>query len=360
MPSLIVAFILSLLTTFLIIYFRDAHEKHTGDVSSLGIQKFHFNTIPRIGGLSIYIGLTAGIALRLQFASYGPSAWILPLLSSIPFAIGLSEDITKKMGIYTRLVLIIVSAYLACYYLGIKIPKVGIVGIDLLLSVPIFATSITLFAITGLTNAYNIIDGINGLSSMVGMLAASCLAYLGFILGDSELLFLSLVLVAAILGFFILNYPRGLIFLGDGGAYLIGFWNAVLCIWLTYQHNQVSPWFALLVNAYPITETLFTIYRRAIYRKSHAMRADRLHLHSLIYRRVLHTSTPQTEMELINANAKTAPYLWILSSVTLAPALLWWDQTAILVIFFIIYLMIYLWLYKRIICFRIPKWLLRG
>lgn len=357
MSSLILTFLISFLITFLAIHFQHLHQKHTGDVSNSGIQKFHLDTIPRIGGLGIFMGLSAGIILRLQSVSYDPIAWILPLVACIPFFIGLSEDITKKIGVRLRLLTVLIASFLASHYLDLQIRNMGIPGTDYLLTIPALAIPITLFAITGLTNAYNIIDGINGLSSMVGILAAACLAYLGYLLGDGVLLFLSLILVAATLGFFIINYPRGLIFLGDGGAYLIGFWVAILSIWLTSRHPQVSPWFVLLINAYPITETLFTIYRRSIYRKSHAMNADRLHLHSLIYRRILHTNTPKSELDLININAKTAPYLWILNSVTLVPALLWWDKTVVLVLFFILYFLLYVWLYARIISFRIPRWL---
>ena len=356
MASLISAFLVSFLLNFLIIHFRSVHQNHTGDTSNSGIQKFHLNTIPRIGGLSIFMGLCASIFLRLQSVSYDPIAWLLPLLTSIPFAIGLLEDITKKIGVRLRLLAVLIAAFLASHYLDLQIPKMGIPGIDYLLTIPALAIPITLFAITGLTNAYNIVDGLNGLSSMIGMLAASSLAYMGYLLGDGALLFLSLILVAATMGFFIMNYPRGSIFLGDGGAYLIGFWIAILSIWLTSRHAQVSPWFVLLINAYPITETLFTIYRRSIYRKTHAMSADRLHLHSLIYRRILHTNTPKSELDLIYANAKTAPYLWTLNAVALVPALLWWDKTVVLVPSYIFYLLIYLWIYQRIIKFRIPKW----
>ena len=356
MASLISAFLVSFLLTLFIIYFQSAHEDHTGDLSNSGIQKFHLNTIPRIGGLSIFMGLCAGITVRLQSVSYDPIAWLLPLVACIPFAIGLSEDITKKIGVYQRLLTVLMAALLACHYLDLQISKIGIPGIDYLLTMPALAIPITLFAIVGLTNAYNIIDGLNGLSSMIGMLATSCLAYLGYLLGDGVLLFLSLIFVAAILGFFIINYPRGLIFLGDGGAYLIGFWIAILSIWLTSRHAQVSPWFVLLINAYPITETLFTIYRRSIYKKTYPMSADRLHLHSMIYRRIFHTHTPKSELDLINANAKTAPYLWILNAVALAPALLWWNESLVLAPSYILYFLLYLWLYRRIISFQTPKW----
>ncbi len=83
------------------------------------------------------------------------------------------------------------------------------------------------------------------------------------------------------------NYPRGLVFLGDGGAYLIGFWVASLSVLLVYRHQEISPSFALLINIYPIIETLFSIYRRRIHQGKCPGQADRLHFHTLIYRRLL-------------------------------------------------------------------------
>ena len=77
--------------------------------------------------------------------------------------------------------------------------------------------------------------------------------------GDNEILLICICVVAAILGFLFFNYPKGLIFLGDGGAYLIGFLVALLTIVLLSKNSEISPWVAILINIYPITETVFTI-----------------------------------------------------------------------------------------------------
>ena len=285
-----------------------------------------------------------------------PIEWMLPLLSMIPLAIGLLEDVTKNLGAKTRLALITISALLTVLYLNLHISTVSIWGLDALLLIPAVSTATAVFAIVGLTNAYNIIDGVNGLASMIGVLASLSLGYVGYLLGDPALIQLSFSLVAALLGFFILNYPRGLIFLGDGGAYLIGFWIAALSIWTCVNDREVSPWFALLISAYPIIETIFTIFRRLLYKKTNVLAPDRLHLHSLIYRRTFYTQTPQNEAEFILGNAKTAPYLWVLNGITLVPAVLWWDKTSVLMAFFALYLVCYLWLYQRFVRFNKPKW----
>jgi UDP-N-acetylmuramyl pentapeptide phosphotransferase/UDP-N-acetylglucosamine-1-phosphate transferase len=131
--------------------------------------------------------------------------------------------------------------------------------LDLLFGIPSFGFIFTVFAITGLTNAYNIIDGLNGLASMVGVITLLALGYISYETGDRSLLYLSGAMIAAILGFFIWNYPKGSIFLGDGGAYLIGFWIASLSVLIVSRHQEISPWFAVLANIYPIVETIFTI-----------------------------------------------------------------------------------------------------
>jgi UDP-N-acetylmuramyl pentapeptide phosphotransferase/UDP-N-acetylglucosamine-1-phosphate transferase len=226
--------------------------------------------------------------------------------------------------------------------------------INFLFAIPFLGILFTIVAITGLANAYNIIDGFNGLSSMVGTITLLAITYLGYLLGDTTIIFLSLVMAGAILGFFIWNYPQGLIFLGDGGAYLIGFWIASLSIWLCARHPEVSPWFALLINGYPIMETLFTIYRRRIHQRKSPGTPDGIHFHTLIYRRILQAKYFDS---VLSANARTAPYLWILAGLSITPAVLWWQSTPILIGACALFMISYVWLYTRIVQFKTPNWM---
>ena len=357
MISLLTAFFASFISTLLIIRFKHLHGKFSGDHDILGPQKFHTGSVPRIGGISIAIGILAAILVSLQ-ANGAASLKVTLLLCAIPtFAIGLTEDLTKKIGIKTRLLFTALAAALAAHLLDASITRLDIWGIDYLLSIPFIAIVFTVFAITGLANAYNIIDGFNGLSSMVGIITLLGLAYVSYLFQDTAILSLSLIMVGAILGFFIWNYPRGLIFLGDGGAYLIGFWIATLSVLLIARHPSISPWFALLINAYPILETLFTIYRRKIHQGKNPGLPDGIHFHTLIYRRILNPSAIRSKFDLLNANARTAPYLWLLSSFAVVPAILWWHSTPVLIGFTLLFTISYLWLYTKIVRFRTPGWI---
>jgi UDP-GlcNAc:undecaprenyl-phosphate/decaprenyl-phosphate GlcNAc-1-phosphate transferase len=357
MISLITAFFASFITTLLIIRFNHLHGEFSGDHDLSGPQKFHTASVPRIGGISIAIGVLAATLMHLQ-ANPAPAFEIILLLCAIPtFAIGLTEDLTKIVSVRMRLLFTALAAGLAVHYLGAQIPRLDIPGIDYLFNFPLVAIVFTVFAITGLSNAYNIIDGFNGLSSMVGIITLLGLAYVSFIVGDILITYLSLMMASSIMGFFIWNYPKGFIFLGDGGAYLIGFWIALLSVLLVTRHSEISPWFALLINAYPILETLFTIYRRKIHQGKSPGQPDGIHFHTLIYRRILNPTNAANKDNWLSANAKTAPYLWIFSSFAVVPAILLWKSTPSLITAIAVFILSYLWIYKKIIGFRTPRWM---
>jgi UDP-N-acetylmuramyl pentapeptide phosphotransferase/UDP-N-acetylglucosamine-1-phosphate transferase len=227
--------------------------------------------------------------------------------------------------------------------------------LDSAFAIPFFGVAFTIFAMTGLVNAYNIIDGFHGLSSMVAIITLLAITFVAYLFADSIVIYLSLVMIGAITGFFIWNYPRGLIFLGDGGAYLIGFWIAALSVLIVYRHQEISPWFAFLINGYPIIETLFTIYRRKIHQGKSPGQPDGIHFHTLVYRRILLNT--YKDINWFSANSRTAPYLWVLSGLSVTPAILWWQSTPILMATSLLYACLYLWLYASIVKFRTPKWL---
>ncbi len=355
MSGLLAAFFSSFIATLLIIRFKNLHSHISADSDLTGPQKFHTKIVPRIGGIAIATGLLIAILLRIKNTPNSIIEVTL-LICAIPtFTIGLIEDLTKKISVRKRLFFTAISATLFVYFLQAHIVRLDIPGIDFILTIPLAGVILTIFAMTGLANAYNIIDGFNGLASMVGIITLLSIAYVGFLFADPTIVYLSLVMAGAILGFFIWNYPRGLIFLGDGGAYLIGFWIAALSILLTYRHPEISPWFALLINGYPILETLFTIYRRKIHQGKSPGQPDGIHFHTLIYRRILMNN--HQDKNWFSANARTAPYAWVLAGMSITPAILWWQSTPILIGACLIFTASYVWLYASIVKFRTPKWL---
>ncbi len=359
MKFLIFTFFFSLLITLGLIRYQHLHEKISSDHDLSGPQKFHFFAVPRIGGIGIFLSLlvTGLIAHVFGDLERGNLALQLTFCSLPAFLMGLLEDITKKIGVKTRLIANVISASLVGYLLNAWVVSIQVPGIDWLLGISAVSVIFTLIGIAGLANAYNIIDGFNGLASMVGMISLLAIGYVAFKANDPILVSTCLIVLGAIGGFFIWNYPRGLIFLGDGGAYLIGFLIACLSILLIQRNSSVSPWFALLVNAYPIFETLFTIWRRKVHQGKNPGLPDGAHFHSLIYRRLIRWAEVHETKDSASyaKNAKTSPYLWLLSSLAIFPAIIWWQYTWVLQCFALLFCISYIWAYNALVRFRKPR-----
>jgi UDP-GlcNAc:undecaprenyl-phosphate GlcNAc-1-phosphate transferase len=359
MELLVLAFLVSLLATLILVRYQHLHEKISSDHDLSGPQKFHTNVVPRIGGVGIYLALLISALFAHFVLKLDKGLLLLELCAcALPaFTIGLIEDLTKEVGVKTRLMLSAISAFLGFYFLNILITKIQVPGLDWLLGISIIAIIFTVIAVTGLANAYNIIDGFNGLASMIAMISLLAIGYVAFKVNDPVLASVCLIVIGAIGGFFIWNYPRGLIFLGDGGAYLIGYLIASLSILLVARNPSVSPWFALLVNGYPIFETLFTIWRRKVHQGKNPGSPDGAHFHSLIYRRIIRWAEVHESKDTVSfaKNAKTSPYLWLLSSLAVFPAMIWWQTTWVLQCFALLFCIFYVWVYSAIVKFKTPS-----
>jgi UDP-N-acetylmuramyl pentapeptide phosphotransferase/UDP-N-acetylglucosamine-1-phosphate transferase len=359
MTYLLGTFFVSLLSTLFLVKSRRFHGHYTNDSELIGAQKFHTQLVPRVGGVALFIALLGTCVIATYRDADEIQGLVLMLLASLPvFLGGLAEDISKKVRVRVRLGLALLSGALAFILLGATVTRLGIVGVDWLLQFGIISFLFSIFAIAGSANAINIIDGYNGLASVVSAMIFAGLAYVSFYLGDRLLLVASVGMIGAIGGFLLLNYPRGLIFLGDGGAYFIGFMIGTISIMMLARHPEVSAWFPLLLCIYPVFETLFSMYRKKLVRGRSPGVPDGVHLHMLVYKRLVRWAVGTDEARLITQrNAMTSPYLWVLSSMGIIPAVLFWEYPYVLMFFVFLFAVSYVLLYRRLVLFRMPKWL---
>lgn len=359
MSVLVLSFLVSLLVTLWLVRYSHVHARFTADSDLSGVQKFHTIAVPRVGGIGIFFGVLFALSMRyFQHPEVGTFGLLLIAASLPAFLSGLIEDLTKRVGVRVRLLATVASAGLAGYFLNAWLSSLQILGIDnVMVAYPFVAIAITCFAVGGVANAFNIIDGYNGLSSMVAIFILSGIAYVAFQVSDFPIMIAALAMIGALLGFLIFNYPRGLIFLGDGGAYFVGFWIAELSVLLTARQPEVSKWFPLLLCLYPIFETVFTIYRRLVLQRKHPGMPDALHLHQLIYMRVVRPSFGgNAGFSKAQCNALTSPYLWLLAALAVIPAILFWKYHLVLKGFALLFVMTYVWFYWAIVRFKIPGW----
>jgi UDP-N-acetylmuramyl pentapeptide phosphotransferase/UDP-N-acetylglucosamine-1-phosphate transferase len=269
------------------------HGKLSHDHDLDGVQKVHTSAVPRIGGIAVIAGMLLGLALFLHLFpnELKPSRTtriLLLLGSSLPaFLAGLVEDVTKNVPVKVRLAATMLSALLASAALGATVNELDIWGVDKLLAITPLAIIVTATVVAGGANAINIIDGFNGLSGSTIVMMVAGLSAIALQRGDHFVAILGVLCVGATLGFLLLNYPSGKLFLGDGGAYFLGFWVAEMAVLLLVRHPEINAWQILAICAFPVIEVLFSIYRRKVIKNVSPGAPDALHLHTLVFRRLV-------------------------------------------------------------------------
>ena len=359
MKFFILSFFISLLVTLLVVRSARRHAALLPD-HQMRPQNYHSSPVPRIGGVALLVAALCSF-LWAQTALPGEAAmlWALMVAALPAFLSGVLEDLYKNVSPRVRLLCNAASAGLGIWLLGAVLTRTAIPGIDPMIQWYPAAVALTVFAVTGVANAINIIDGFNGLASMCVLFMLLALAYVAFQVGDSFVFTVALIVSGSVLGVFVWNYPAGLVFLGDGGAYFLGFVLAELSILLIGRNSGVSPIFPLLLCAYPIFETLFSIYRRRFVRGVAAIAPDGIHLHTLIHRRIIRAAfRVDFDRRQIARNSMTSPYLWALCLLSVIPSVLWWDNTLVLTLFLFLFMVSYVVLYCLILKFKTPKWLM--
>ena len=337
----------SLAICLAIVYTKHLHGSHTLDRDA-GVQKVHEQPTPRVGGVAILISAAIGAALTPPEVA----ALLWPMLfASLPaFLVGAIEDLFKRDRVSERMIATFASGVLAWWLTGVSLTRIGIPVLDSVLLITPISVLFTAFALSGVANSINIIDGFNGLAGGTVLLCLSALGLIAFQVADAEMAKICFVLAGSIFGFMLVNYPKGKIFLGDGGAYLLGFlvgWVAVLIAVRNPYH--VSPWAPLLACGYPILEVLFSMLRRRA-RTLKLGDADRLHLHSLLWARVVRRRW--SNAAVTTQNAWVFPLVLLFAVIPAGLAVILKGSTPKLMAAFLLCALLYALIYARLVHFR--------
>lgn len=350
--SLFAAFAATLMTSLLVSIMLVVTQKLHGHLSfdsQFGVQKLHSAPTPRIGGIAVAMALGLGcVLLRGEAFDF----WWMWAVAALPaFAAGLTEDLTKKVGVRMRLAATLLSGLLFCLLSGYGITQVDIPVADQILSVPLISVLFTAFAIGGIANASNIIDGVNGLASGTGMIILAAFALVAWLEGDLAMVSVCLLGLGSLLGFFLLNFPHGRLFLGDAGAYVTGLFLAAVAVALPARNPSLSPLIGLLALAYPVVETTISMHRRIVSDGASPGQADRLHLHSLIFRsraRQLAQAMGQPRLR----SALTSVVLWSLSLLSCTLMVAGRDNSGLILLGLALVATVYVTIYRRVALLR--------
>ena len=273
-------FSLSLLLCYSLILSKKFHSSFSIDVLT-GPQKIHIESTIRIAGFAVFLSL---ILSNNLFISKNNEILNLLLLTAFPvFSAGFLEDVTNNVSISKRLISSLISGTLFIYLFDTKITYINIYFVDLLLQNYIFSLIVTILAISVLINAFNLIDGLHGLSIGTFLIMLLGFSIISVIVEDLVLLSLSLTIMMCFLGAFVINFPLGKFFIGDGGAYLMGLIAAAVGIILSEKHLIISPFSIFLIVIFPCYELLRSFFRR-ILRKKSPFHPDDKHFHSILYK----------------------------------------------------------------------------
>ena len=244
------------------------------------VQAAHSTPTLRFGGVACFLAILFGSFT----ADVGSSIALMLVVAGAPlFIIGLLEDFGIHMSPKKRMGAIAISVLCAIYIFQISINHVGVLGLDLFLSFSAIAVIFTVFAVTGVVNAFNLIDGINGLASYTAASVAISLSVIASAMGHQDLQDVLILIMLSALGFFAVNYPFGRLFLGDAGAYFLGFILVCVALILCHRQPEISAFAVLLIFFWPVADTCLAIWRRVVLSTPHD-RPDRLHYHQLVMR----------------------------------------------------------------------------
>jgi len=252
-------------------------------------RKVHQKIMPRLGGLAIYISFLIGVFILQPNDSYLISVLNLdgsihlPILlgSLIIILTGAFDDVkeisprVKLLGQIAAALVVVVVGDLRVEF--INLPFGG------QLDFGYFSIPITMVWIIGITNAINLIDGLDGLAAGVSTIALFTIAGMAYTMGNPYVMIMALILAVSTLGFLLYNFHPAKIFMGDTGALFLGYMIAVLSLLGFKGVTFVSLIIPVIILGVPISDTLFAIVRRLV-NKQPLSAPDKSHLHHCLLR----------------------------------------------------------------------------
>jgi UDP-N-acetylmuramyl pentapeptide phosphotransferase/UDP-N-acetylglucosamine-1-phosphate transferase len=347
MGMYVAGFLAAASVAVLLVVTKKWHGRYSMD-GLAGVQKHHIHPTPRVGGLAVMSGL-----LVVWYLATEPVRGVLfpMLIAGLPaFFAGLLEDVTKRVGVLPRLIATMLSGVAAWYITGIAMQNTGVFMLDQLLLFTPVAVLFTAFAVGGVANAVNIIDGFNGLASGSIAIMLVAMGLIGLQVGDASIASVCFAIASVSIGFGAVNWPLGKLFLGDGGAYLLGFLLAWIAVLLPMRNTELTAWTTMLVCAYPVLEVLFSVQRRRKREGHHPGQPDKAHLHHFVHRRMVNKLFPGCGAEL--RNGLTSPFCWLYAALPAAWAVVFSKSPSFLALGMLVAVVTYAVIYARLTQFR--------
>jgi len=330
--------------TFFIFYITSkySHKLNNGillDKDFLKPQAFHHEAISRSGGIASIISLF--IFFGIYYLLYSKILYEYIFVCTSLFLIGYLDDIKVKVSPYIRLILMVIFLIICIFFLPIEIYSIDLIFLNLLLENKIFSVIFALLCFLFIINGANLIDGFNGLLT-INLIIINCI--LLFInLKNNHLEFSSFLIaqIIILISFFLFNFPKAKMFLGDSGSYLFGSMIALNIIISNNFNSNISAFFSCILLFYIFFEVFFSFFRKLLQKKSPFL-PDQNHFHMLVYKYL------QKKRPSPNNNSLTSLFLNTGYLILILPGIYFMDNPLFNRYWFFILLIIYTLLYLRL------------
>ena len=287
-----------------------------------GTRRVHSVAVPRLGGVAVFAALVIPVVV-LQFfdidftrgladpGAHVRQVHVLALLvtGGFVFAIGLVDDLVG-MGVRTKLVAQITAAAIACS-MGIRIDFIGL-SEEAIIEFGWWAWPLTILWVVSVTNAVNLIDGLDGLAAGISLIACGVMLVFAVYTQNVAMMVLMTAMLGSLTGFLFFNFNPAKIFLGDCGSMFLGYFLATASVMCSMKSAAlVGLALPAVALGLPIFDTLFSMLRRALERRS-MFGADRKHIHHRLIDMGLHQRHAVIIMYAITALAAGIGLLMIL------------------------------------------------
>lgn len=248
---------------------------HVNAMDYPNARKVHKKPMPRLGGVAIFLSFLVGYML---FDNGSIRMLSIIIASFVIVLMGIFDDINPIKARY-KFIVQIIAACITTFYGNIVLNDMSLFGLNLVIPTPLNYI-ITIFIIVSITNAMNLIDGLDGLASGISCIYFATIAIIAMILnaiGGLDVI-LSLIMLGSSLGFLVYNFPPATIFMGDSGSQFLGFIIAIISLLGFKATTITSLIIPLLILAVPIFDVAFAILRRLL-KGEGIMKADKEHFH---------------------------------------------------------------------------------
>jgi len=304
-------------------------------------QAFHERPTYSLGGVAVFFPIFFTCLYLYYFKEKIHFEFIS--FCTLFFVLGFLDDLKIDIRPKFRLIMMVFLLIFLVIENQLYIEKTGFDFLNNLLQIDIFSLLFICLCFLFIINGSNLIDGFNGLLGIHSFIIFIILLLINLTSGEKDLSFILFCMSAVILVFIKFNFPKAQMFLGDGGAYLIGSFISVSVISTSILNPEISPFFFCIILFYLFFEVFFSFSRKIFIAKKNPLFPDNQHLHMRVYKFLLKKNYTK-----IRANYTTSIYINLIYLLLIIPGIVFLENFIFCKYYFIFLLFVYIYFYKKL------------